>query len=120
MEGARSRADACSDSRYRHCAAARTDPGTDEDATPSNANEVSRRNPVASLPGASFSVYSASHAIEERDGQRASRVGHLLGADPLAVLRGGLLGQVLLLVGSGLLFAGLLWSDRIATGPVSR
>ncbi|MEU7813218.1 type II secretion system protein [Pseudonocardia sp. NPDC049154] len=47
-------------------------------------------------------------------------LGHLLGADPLGVLRGGLLGQVLLLVGSGLLLAGLLWSDRIATGPVSR
>ncbi|MCE0768347.1 secretion system protein [Pseudonocardia kujensis] len=47
-------------------------------------------------------------------------LGHLLGADPLGVLRGSLLGQVLLVVGSGLLLAGLLWSDRIATGPVTR
>ncbi|MCE3555705.1 secretion system protein [Pseudonocardia sp. RS11V-5] len=47
-------------------------------------------------------------------------LGHLLGADPLGVLRGGLLGQALLVVGSGLLLAGLLWSDRIATGPVTR
>jgi tight adherence protein B len=47
-------------------------------------------------------------------------LGHLLGADPLGVLRGGLLGQGLLLVGSGLLLAGLVWSDRIATGPVAR
>ncbi|WP_345383188.1 type II secretion system F family protein [Pseudonocardia yuanmonensis] len=47
-------------------------------------------------------------------------LGHLLGADPLGVLRDGILGQALLLVGSGLLLAGLLWSDRIATGPVTR
>ncbi|MFR9804885.1 type II secretion system F family protein [Pseudonocardia sp. RS010] len=47
-------------------------------------------------------------------------LGHLLGADPLRVLRDGLLGQALLLVGSGLLLAGLLWSDRIAAGPVTR
>jgi tight adherence protein B len=47
-------------------------------------------------------------------------LGHLLGADPLGVLRGGLLGQALLIVGSGLLLAGLVWSDRIATGPVTR
>jgi tight adherence protein B len=45
-------------------------------------------------------------------------LGHLLGADPLGVLRAGVLGQLLLLGGSGLLWCGLTWSDRIAAGPV--
>ncbi|MCF7551621.1 type II secretion system F family protein [Pseudonocardia sp. WMMC193] len=42
-------------------------------------------------------------------------LGHLLGADPLGVLRSGILGQALLLVGTGLVWAGLSWSDRLTT-----
>ena len=43
-------------------------------------------------------------------------LGHLLGADPIGVLRAGVLGQGLVLVGTVLLLAGLGWSDRIAVG----
>ncbi|GAA1870445.1 type II secretion system F family protein [Pseudonocardia ailaonensis] len=46
-------------------------------------------------------------------------LGHLLGADPIGVLREGVLGQVLVLAGTALLLAGLAWADRIAAGPVS-
>jgi tight adherence protein B len=45
-------------------------------------------------------------------------LGQLLGADPLGVLRGGLLGQALLVVGSGLAAAGLAWSERIVRAAV--
>jgi tight adherence protein B len=46
-------------------------------------------------------------------------LGHLLGADPLGVLRSGILGQALLLVGTGLVLAGLSWTDRLAAGAAS-
>jgi len=46
-------------------------------------------------------------------------LGHLLGADPLAVLRDGLLGQGLLLLGTVLLLTGLTWADRLAAGSAS-
>ncbi|GAA4543360.1 secretion system protein [Pseudonocardia xishanensis] len=46
-------------------------------------------------------------------------LGHLVGAAPLAVLRDGLLGQVLLLVGVALLLAGVTWADRLAAGSAS-
>ncbi|SHK42847.1 tight adherence protein B [Pseudonocardia thermophila] len=47
-------------------------------------------------------------------------LGQLLGADPLAVLRGGLAGQALVVVGVGLAAAGALWSDRIVDAAVPR
>ncbi len=40
-------------------------------------------------------------------------LGQLIGADPIGVLRGGLLGQVLLVVGVALIAAGSAWSERI-------
>jgi tight adherence protein B len=40
-------------------------------------------------------------------------LGELIGADPIGVLRSGLLGQVLLVVGVGLAAAGAAWSDHI-------
>lgn len=47
-------------------------------------------------------------------------LGELVGADPVAVLRGGALGQALLAVGVGLAVAGGLWSDRILASAVPR
>ena len=47
-------------------------------------------------------------------------LGQLVGADPLAVLRSGLLGQALLVGGVGLGAAGVAWSDRILRGAVPR
>ncbi|RRQ27944.1 type ii secretion system integral membrane subunit [Rhodococcus sp. Eu-32] len=46
-------------------------------------------------------------------------LGQMMGAEPLGVLLGGGLGGVLLVVGSALVCAGLLWSDAI-TGRVVR
>ncbi|MFP5020896.1 type II secretion system F family protein [Pseudonocardia phyllosphaerae] len=45
-------------------------------------------------------------------------LGQLMGISPLAVLREGLLGPALLVVGVGLTGAGALWSDRILRGAV--
>jgi tight adherence protein B len=47
-------------------------------------------------------------------------LGHLMGADPLGVLRDGLLGQALLLVGTGFVVVGLLWTERILRAAVPR
>jgi hypothetical protein len=47
-------------------------------------------------------------------------LGQLVGADPLAVLRSGLLGQALLVTGVALALAGAEWSDRILRGAVPR
>jgi tight adherence protein B len=47
-------------------------------------------------------------------------LGELIGADPVGVLRSGLLGQALLVVGVGLAAAGAAWSDRILAGAVPR
>lgn len=47
-------------------------------------------------------------------------LGQMVGADPLGVLRAGLLGQALLVVGVGLAVAGIAWSDRILAGAVPR
>jgi len=47
-------------------------------------------------------------------------LGQLLGADPIGVLRDGVLGQVLLVVGIGLAAAGFAWSDRILRSAVPR
>ena len=47
-------------------------------------------------------------------------LGQLLGADPIGVLRGGLLGQVLLVVGLGLMAAGRAWTDQILRRAVPR
>lgn len=47
-------------------------------------------------------------------------LGQLIGADPLGVLRGGPLGQVLLVVGVALLAAGSAWSERILGSAVPR
>ncbi|MDT7615327.1 MAG: tight adherence protein [Pseudonocardiales bacterium] len=47
-------------------------------------------------------------------------LGQLLGADPLAVLRGGVLGQILLVVGVGLAAAGRTWTERILRSAVPR
>jgi tight adherence protein B len=47
-------------------------------------------------------------------------LGQLLGADPIGVLRGGLLGQVLLVVGLGLVAAGRAWTDKILRRAVPR
>jgi tight adherence protein B len=47
-------------------------------------------------------------------------LGQLIGADPLGVLRGGPLGQVLLVIGVALLAAGSAWSERIIGSAVPR
>ncbi|MEJ3652200.1 type II secretion system protein [Actinomycetes bacterium KLBMP 9759] len=47
-------------------------------------------------------------------------IGQLLGLDPLAVLRGGLLGQLLLVAGVGLAAGGAVWSERIVGSAVPR
>jgi tight adherence protein B len=47
-------------------------------------------------------------------------LGQLLGADPIGVLRGGPLGQVLLVVGLGLVAAGRAWTDQILRRAVPR
>lgn len=47
-------------------------------------------------------------------------LGQMLGADPLGVLRSGLVGQVLVVVGVGLAAAGALWSERIVAAAVPR
>jgi tight adherence protein B len=47
-------------------------------------------------------------------------LGQLVGAEPLAVLRDGLLGQALLVVGTGLALAGTAWADRILRAAVPR
>lgn len=47
-------------------------------------------------------------------------LGQLVGADPLAVLRDGLLGQALLVVGVGLSSAGIAWSEQILRSAVPR
>ncbi len=47
-------------------------------------------------------------------------LGQLIGADPITVLRGGPVGQVLLVVGVALLAAGSAWSERILRSAVPR
>jgi tight adherence protein B len=47
-------------------------------------------------------------------------LGELLGAEPLAVLRGGVLGQVLLVLGVGLTAAGHAWCEHILRRAVPR
>lgn len=47
-------------------------------------------------------------------------LGQLMGADPLGVLRSGLVGQALVVVGVGLAAAGSFWSDRIMLAAVPR
>jgi tight adherence protein B len=47
-------------------------------------------------------------------------LGQLIGADPIGVLRGGVLGQVLLIVGIALVAAGHAWSERILRAAVPR
>ncbi|MHA6619497.1 type II secretion system F family protein [Pseudonocardia sp. DLS-67] len=47
-------------------------------------------------------------------------LGQLIGAEPLGVLRGSPLGQVLLVVGVALLAAGSAWSERILGSAVPR
>ena len=47
-------------------------------------------------------------------------LGELLGAEPVAVLRGGVLGQVLLVLGVGLTAAGHAWSEQILRRAVPR
>ncbi len=47
-------------------------------------------------------------------------LGQLLGADPIGVLRGGALGQVLLVVGLGLVAAGRAWTEQILRRAVPR
>jgi tight adherence protein B len=47
-------------------------------------------------------------------------LGQLIGADPVSVLRGGVLGQVLLVVGVALAAAGSAWSERILRSAVPR
>ncbi|MDN5858407.1 MAG: type II secretion system protein [Pseudonocardia sp.] len=47
-------------------------------------------------------------------------LGQLLGADPLGVLRSGLIGQALVLVGVMLAAAGALWSESIVDAAVPR
>lgn len=46
-------------------------------------------------------------------------LGQLMGAAPIAILLGGGLGGVLLLIGAGLVAAGLAWTDRIVDRVVS-
>jgi tight adherence protein B len=45
-------------------------------------------------------------------------LGQLVGAEPIAVLRGGVLGQVLLVVGVALVAAGAAWSEHILRSAV--
>jgi len=47
-------------------------------------------------------------------------LGQLLGADPLGVLRSGLIGQALVVVGVGLAAAGAMWSEQIVRRAVPR
>lgn len=47
-------------------------------------------------------------------------LGQLVGADPIEVLRSGVLGQVLLVVGVGLAVAGVAWSEHILNRAVPR
>jgi tight adherence protein B len=47
-------------------------------------------------------------------------LGQLVGADPIGVLRGGVAGQLLLVVGVGLAAAGAAWSEHILRGAVPR
>jgi tight adherence protein B len=47
-------------------------------------------------------------------------LGQLIGADPMGVLRGGPLGQVLLVIGVTLLAAGSAWSEQILGSAVPR
>jgi tight adherence protein B len=47
-------------------------------------------------------------------------LGELVGAGPLAVLRSGVLGQLLVLVGAGLVAAGAAWTERILRTAVPR
>ncbi len=47
-------------------------------------------------------------------------LGQLVGADPIAVLRGGVLGQVLLVLGVALVAAGVAWSEHILRSAVPR
>jgi tight adherence protein B len=47
-------------------------------------------------------------------------LGQLLGADPIGVLRGGPLGQTLLVVGLGLIAAGRAWTEQILRRAVPR
>jgi tight adherence protein B len=47
-------------------------------------------------------------------------LGELIGAEPLAVLRSGLLGQLLVVVGVGLSATGAAWTDRITRAAVPR
>ncbi|GAA2558129.1 type II secretion system F family protein [Pseudonocardia hydrocarbonoxydans] len=47
-------------------------------------------------------------------------LGQLVGADPVGVLRGGLLGQALLVVGVALACAGLAWTGQILRAAVPR
>jgi tight adherence protein B len=47
-------------------------------------------------------------------------LGQLIGADPVSVLRTGLLGQALVIVGVGLAVAGAVWSERIIAAAVPR
>lgn len=46
-------------------------------------------------------------------------LGHAVGADPLQVLGGTAAGQVLLVIGTGLACAGVLWSARLVAGAVA-
>jgi tight adherence protein B len=45
-------------------------------------------------------------------------LGELIGADPLAVLRSGVLGQALVVIGVGLVAAGAAWTNRITDAAV--
>jgi tight adherence protein B len=47
-------------------------------------------------------------------------LGQLVGADPVGVLRSGVLGQVLLVAGVALVAAGHAWSERILSSAVPR
>ncbi|MHA6628268.1 type II secretion system F family protein [Pseudonocardia sichuanensis] len=47
-------------------------------------------------------------------------LGQLIGADPIGVLRGGLPGQVLLVLGVAFIAAGSAWSERILSAAVPR
>jgi tight adherence protein B len=47
-------------------------------------------------------------------------LGELVGAGPLAVLRSGVLGQLLVVVGGGLAATGAVWTERILRGAVPR
>jgi hypothetical protein len=51
---------------------------------------------------------------------RALGLGQLVGADPIGVLRTGVLGQALLVLGVGLAAAGMAWSERILRAAVPR